>query len=174
MVRTTGYLRKDVPSTVGPAIRFARLAKRWSQQRVADRSGVSRETIYRIECGRTPDPDTVMRICGVLGIRVVDLVPDWISAEDDDVPSLAEPYPGYRLRQRRRQLGVPLREAAEAAGVSIATLSRFERFMSASRTLLTPVYADDPEGGAVIENDGLARLLGFPDSAGLAAYCTKE
>lgn len=168
-----GHLRAAIPTSVGAAVRSARRMRRWTQQRLADRSGLSRKTVSRVELHGSPDADTLMRICGALELRLVGLVPAWDRPEDD-VPSLDDPLFGYRIRRRRRELGIRLEDAAAAAGISIATLSRFERLGSASAALLTPVYADDPEGEVFLDNDGLARALGFEDTAALHAYCTKE
>lgn len=168
-----GHLRAAIPTSVGAAVRGARLKRGWTQQRLANRSRVSRKTVSRIELQGSPDADTLMRICSALEICVVDLVPAWDKPEDDDVPSLEDPLFGYRIRKRRRELGIKLTTAAAAAGVSVATLSRFERLGSASTALLTAVYADDPEGEVFLDKVGLAHALGFDDAAALDAYCTR-
>ena len=168
-----GQLRSAIPDGVGQTVRTARRSRRWTQQRLADRSGLSRKTVCRVEAGGAPDADTLLRVCEALALPVLELVPAWAKPEDDDPPSLGDPLFGYRVRRRRRELGIRLEEAAAAAGVSVSTLSRFERLASASTVLLKPLYADDPDGEVRLENDGLAKLLGFADTDALNAYCTR-
>lgn len=132
---------------------------------------MSRKTICRLESEGAPNPDTLLRVCETLGLPVSEIVPAWGKEDEEDIPTLDDSVFGHRVRRRRRELGIRLDEAAAAAGVSVSTLSRFERLASASTVLLRPVYADDPEGAVRLDNDGLANILGFKDSLELNAYC---
>lgn len=51
-------------------IRFVRKSKRWSQERLAEKSGVSRVTISAFERGMPIRLDTLRRITDALGIAL--------------------------------------------------------------------------------------------------------
>lgn len=77
---TTEELRKQW----GKAIQERRLAKQWSQSRLAEEVGLQKETIYRIERGQFAGSDeTRMRIAHALGVEVHELYAyDTPSAEE--------------------------------------------------------------------------------------------
>jgi transcriptional regulator with XRE-family HTH domain len=61
--------------TLGKAIRRLRLERGWSQQMLADHSGLTRESISAIENGRfDPVFTTLMRIATALGMALKDLL----------------------------------------------------------------------------------------------------
>jgi len=61
--------------TLGKAIRKFRLERRWSQQMLADHSGLTRESISAIENGRfDPVFTTLLRISAALDIKAQDLM----------------------------------------------------------------------------------------------------
>ena len=68
----------------GSAIRVIRIKRGWSQQQLADRVGVSRTTISRVERGHpeTFSLTTIRRVAASLDIRV-DLVPRWRAGDLD-------------------------------------------------------------------------------------------
>ncbi len=56
------------------AVRELRRRKGWSQQELADASGVGQDTISSLELGRhEPRPSTLRKIAGALGVEVADL-----------------------------------------------------------------------------------------------------
>lgn len=58
-------------STALPAtIRAARRAKKWSQLELAERAGVSRPTVARLEGGASVSYATVTKIAGALDLRL--------------------------------------------------------------------------------------------------------
>ena len=64
---------------VGDRIREARLAKDWTQAKLAARMGVNERTVGRWQAGYLPRPATLVRLATVLG------VPRSYLAETDDV-----------------------------------------------------------------------------------------
>ena len=155
-------MKVQVASWIGGRIREVRRSRGLTQARLAKKALVTRETIYRIERGRMPIPDVLARICGVLSIDRDEF--DLKIRETDGFghhPELT------LLRDRRRSLGLTLAECADAAGVSVATLSRFERGREQSRA----IARFDGRGCAVgIINVPLAAMLGFRDVAQLDRY----
>lgn len=56
-----------------PRLREQRQKRALSQQELADRSGLSRTTIIKLEGGREAWPQTVRKLARALGIKVTDL-----------------------------------------------------------------------------------------------------
>jgi transcriptional regulator with XRE-family HTH domain len=54
----------------GERIRTARIARRWTRQRLADEASVSRATIYLIERGEPVSVETAARVAGALRLRL--------------------------------------------------------------------------------------------------------
>ena len=146
-------MQVDPRIIVGNRLRAARRQHRWTQARLAREAKVARESIYRIEHGRMPFGDTAMRLCDVLGLDRAELNLD---RRETDAIHL-HPSDTF-LRDRRKALGLTLAEVANAAGVSAATLSRFERGSERSR-----VIANHDSDGRTAElvNEGLVRILKF-------------
>ncbi len=100
-----------------------------------------------------PFGDTAMRLCDVLGFDRAELSLD---IRETDAIHL-HPSSTF-LRDRRKALDLTLAEVAMAAGVSAATLSRFERGSERSQALAS----HDAEGRATeLVNQGLAEILQF-------------
>lgn len=155
-------MQDDPRIIVGNRLRAARRQRRWTQARLAKEAKVARESIYRIERGRMPFGDTAMRLCDVLGLDRAELNLD--RRETD--PIHLHPSNTF-LRDRRKALDLTLAEVAIAAGVSAATLSRFERGSERSRALAS--Y--DAEGRALeLINLGLAEILRFSSVHQLTAF----
>jgi transcriptional regulator with XRE-family HTH domain len=58
-------------ASLGTAVRAARKRATWSQQELADRSGISRVLVARVEGGvGNPTWETVVRLASVLGMRL--------------------------------------------------------------------------------------------------------
>lgn len=152
-----------MPADIGLKVREARRGRRWTQARLAARADLGRETIYRLELGRPPTVDTVLRIEAALGLTSPHFAPEWQRDEAPDDAGL-----GTRTRHRRRQLGLSLEACAVAADVSTTTLSRFERLTARSPKLVHVRLGVLP---VAMRNDGLAQILGFEDSAEMTRYC---
>ena len=161
---TAKYGRAGVQPSFGAELRRHRLRAGWSQARLAGASGVSRETIARIEAGRTPAAETVFAIERALGLD--HLVTGW-----GEGGSSGAGAHGPRCRERRRQLGLTLAHVANRSGVSVATLSRFEREDGVVRSLLSAELVDDDWVLARVHCLPLAHALGFDDLDGLDQYC---
>ncbi|WP_171007666.1 helix-turn-helix transcriptional regulator [Sphingomonas sp. 3P27F8] len=144
-------------------MRKARLArKNMTQARLAERVGVTRETIYRLEGGRMATADVLGRVCDVLGIDRAKF------KYDKPATDAFAHYPELTLlRDRRRKLGLRLDQCAVAAGVSVSTLSRFESGRESSREL-----ARFDSGGRAVAliSEGLAKILEFNDVEALDRY----
>lgn len=56
-----------------PRLREQRIKRAFSQQELADRSGLSRTTIIKLEGGREAWPQTVRKLAKALQIKVTDL-----------------------------------------------------------------------------------------------------
>lgn len=152
----------DIPPTVGEAIAAARRRRRWSQQRLAERAGIARATVYRLEaCRRPSTADTLFRVAHALGLDMKDLVAAWTEWEMFDHPGH-----GPRTRERRRSLGMSIAELAAVAGVSEATLSRHERGIGNSPALVTGDWERQ-----VACNEALAKALGFAGVDEFDQYC---
>ena len=124
----------DVPADVGRRVSGARMARRWTQERLAIRSGLSRAAVYRLEGGAGGvRADTLFRVAHALDICIRELVPAWPEWEP-----ISGHGQGEDARERRRALGLTLVEVAAGLGVSEATLSRFERGIGASRLIPEP------------------------------------
>jgi transcriptional regulator with XRE-family HTH domain len=63
------------PKQMGRRIKTLREARRLSRQQLAQKAGVSRETIRLLEAGRfDPTLGTLTKLAGALGVRLTDLV----------------------------------------------------------------------------------------------------
>jgi len=157
-------------------LRDARVARGWTQARLAARSGVGRATVGRLEAGagsgrapRRPVADTVFRLAAALDKDAWALVPGWAEWAPVGTASL-----GARSRDRRRSLGLSLDTVAAAAGVSTATLSRFER---EERQVPSLVRVETSELGGRWEYPvslKLARALGFDSVDEHAGFCLRR
>lgn len=57
-----------------PGLRAARVARGWSQQRLADEAGVNRDSISRMETGQSGAyPLTVGKLAAALGVEPAEL-----------------------------------------------------------------------------------------------------
>lgn len=152
-----------IPDDFGVTLASARSARGWTQGRLARACGVRRETISRLEAGRRrPTADVVFRLQAALDLEPGELVPTWPEWSPVGLPTQSA-----RTRDRRRERRIPLRDAAAAAGVSIATLSRFERGVGPVPRKLDIDDPDPPEAAKL----ALAQLLGFADVAEYARHC---
>lgn len=164
-----------LPADIGARLLAMRVAARWSQATLARRSGVARETIIRIEKGhRAPRADTVLHLLSVLlaerdDIELQNIVPDWPEAGARQIIGH-----GPRSRERRRQLGLTAAMLAEAAGVSEATLSRFERSAGPTPSLLKIEITGLGDHMPRLSSEALARGLQFRSLAEHEAFCDAE
>ena len=66
--------------TLGEKILNLRKARGWSQEELADRTGVSRQAVSRWESGSAkPDADKIVVICDLFGISADYLLKDYMA-----------------------------------------------------------------------------------------------
>ena len=162
----TKYPCSAIPDGISARIARERLDAGLSQAELGRLSGLTRETIYRVENGRTPSSRAVFAVQKVLDLEYEPLVKQWPQPADPDFPCF-----GARVRRRRRELGLSLEAVADAAGISAATLSRFETEQAHPRDIVDVVI--DAKGDLImsVRSDALARCLGFRNAADLTGYC---
>ncbi|MEA1086460.1 helix-turn-helix domain-containing protein [Sphingomonas sp. CD22] len=165
----------DVPAEIGGSIRQLRQAKGWSQAALARQSGVSRETILRVEAGkRKPLAATVLMVIAVLladqdDVELQDVVPAW--PEFDPCDPVGH---GPRSRARRLQLKRTLADVATMTGVSEATLSRFERGIGGISSLIEIEITGLGDHMPRLRSESLAHALRFHDLADHEAFCDAD
>ena len=116
---------------------------------------------------------TLQRVCDVLDVSTFKIA-RWWATEAMDVPDNPGSVPGLRIRPLRRARGITLVRLLELTGVSVATLSRFERGVTASRLLVDRPGRDGDDYSdrdQVLSSLPLARALGFADLEALRAAC---
>lgn len=130
----------------------------FSQADVADKAGIGKRTVQRIEAGAMPDADTVWRLERCLQFEPGSLVPGWKLAGSLHLGSV-----GARIRERRRACGHSLKQLGEWIGMSAASLSRLERGVSRFIEDWDPVV-----------NRNLAHILGFRNEDHLQEWLAGE
>lgn len=168
------FQRRDLPEDLGRALRASRARSGRSRREVAEAVGIAARTLARIERGaQKPLWPTLDRLCDELGVSVFTVARPW-AAQAFDVPTNPKVAPGIGLRALRRQRGMTLVDLAGRLGVDAATLSRFERGLTASRLLGSRVGGpevafDDRE--VVLNGDRLSAAMGFATHEALERAC---
>lgn len=68
--------RVAIATLIGKHVTARRVAKGWSQQEVAKRAGISRQSVSFIELGSTcPSLTVLYQVAGALGCEAFDLIP---------------------------------------------------------------------------------------------------
>lgn len=168
------FLRVDLPADLAARVFSARRRAGLSRRHAAARAGVDYRTLARIERGaQLPSMATLLAIARSWRIDLVDLAPAW-RADQDEIEVSGLQSPGPALRRIRKARGVSLTSAAAAAGVALATLSRFERGLAAPGRITA---MGDRANGAIgdydlaITSSALASLLGHPSATALTNAC---
>ena len=156
-----------IPQGLGSALTAARSERGWTQARLARAARLKRETVSRLETGRChPYADTVFRLEAALDLEPGTLVPAWPEWSPIGAASF-----GSRSRARRRALGLSLLAVAGSARVSVATLSRFEREVERTPSLVRVVERNEFGDIDELVSDDLARALGFADRVEHQRFC---
>lgn len=156
------FPRYAVPNDIGAKVRDARKARKMSQERLALKTGVTRWAIIRLESGcHVPGSHLVHALERALNLGEGGLVRGW-----KDAAPYGTPARGPRARRARIALGYTLARIATASGVSVATISRFERECGDSALILGPDF-DRDDGFA---NHAYARAHLFVDAAEMETY----
>lgn len=129
-------------------------------------------TLARIERGaQRPGPDTLKSLASALGMRLEPLAPEWAGV-DDEMPSTGREAPGMAVRVLRRAAGLTMVEVAARMGISVSTLSRFERGLHAPRRVTSVGGAGTlTSNDLAITDEELADALGFDSAAELTRRC---
>lgn len=156
------FPRDAVPHDIGDEVKKGRKARRMSQERLALKTGVTRWAIMRLEAGcHVPGSPLVHALERVLGLGEGGLVPGWKDAAPHDAPAR-----GPRARRARTALGYTLAQIARASGVSVATISRFERECGDTPLILGPDFNRN-DG---FTHDRYARAHHFVDASEMETY----
>ena len=104
--------------TIGERIKQARKAKGLKQKELAEKIGMTPQSICRYEAdGRRPKADAMLKIAEVLGVRISDL--------------LGEPRPTTQTDHTESRLN----QLMEECGELISTAARYRRHLHGDRTL---------------------------------------
>lgn len=156
------FPREAVPSEIGKLVRNARRDRNMTQARLALKTGVTRWAIMRLEAGRhIPGSHLVHALERALRLGEGALVSGWKEAAPHGAPAR-----GPRARRARIALGYTLSEIAAASGISIPTISRFERELGDTPLILGPDF-DRNDG---FTNDAYARAHHFADASEMETY----
>ena len=168
------FQRRDLPHNLGQTLRDARSSDERTRMDVATAVGIHPKTLARIERGaQKPSWPTLGRICDELGLSVFTVAPRW-ARQSMDIPTKPAVAPGLGLRALRRERGMTLVRLAGLLGVSAATLSRFERGLTASRLLAERVGGPDvafDDRDVVLDGGRLASAMGFASASALERAC---
>jgi len=145
-----------------------------SRRALALAVGIHPRTLARIERGaQKPSWPTLEKICEELNLGIFGVARRW-ARDSVDLPQAVEGAPGLGLRALRLKHGMTLVQLASRTGVSAATLSRFERGLTASRKLGRRVGGPDvphEDRDVVLDNDALASAFGLNNSTALRSAC---
>jgi transcriptional regulator with XRE-family HTH domain len=156
-----------ISSEFGKLLARERRLEGLTQNQLADEAGLTRETVGRLETGRRrPTADTVFRLEAALNLIPGKLVPGW-----PEWKPIGTMTPGARSRDRRRALGISITVVARAAGVSSATLSRFEREFGACPSLSEVGFDQGMPFVVGLRSIGYAKALGFVSVEEHERYC---
>lgn len=163
----TPFPRHALPKKFGDNVEKAREKQGWSKSRLAQKAGVDRKTIARLESGKTTPSLQLVRALmrdEVLG-HDLSLIKGW---ELDDPDSWKR---GALVRSARLASGQKLIAIVKLAGGSVASLSAFERDLLAPFAFVGCKPQDDDGSGV---SEAYACALGFFDAADMRAYLRSD
>ncbi|TPG16401.1 XRE family transcriptional regulator [Sphingomonas koreensis] len=165
--RNSLFPRSAIPMKIGAAVRSERRKLGWSQERLAQKAGVTRWTIIRLERpeGLKHLPTSHLVHALQTALDMPQLVIGWTEAASPMTASY-----GPRCHRARRAAGISQQEVAEAADISAATLSRFERELCFPLGILR----ETASGDYVLHNVAFAHALGFDGLDALEIYCSQR
>lgn len=166
------FVRRSLDKSVGCRVRKHREASKISRNDLAGDAAIAPNTLARIERGdQLPTEETLRRIADALGMPLGLLAHDWAADELERITTGAE-HLGVGLRQLRIGRSITLAEAAGTAGVSVSTLSRFERALHGEGKLAKLCSAQGRmTERLMLVSDPLAKLLGYGSAAELTDAC---
>jgi len=131
------------PATLGARIQRIRVRQGLSVRDLADRSGVNKNTILRLEKGLTPSYATLTRVCEALGIHVAQLT----RPEPEEGETIA-------LHQREREVRIAYPGEGAALALSEVAGGGQQPFAADEKVLLSVLTSRLPGGrinAAVLE-----------------------
>lgn len=166
------FARRSLDKSVGGRVRKHRKAAGVGRDDLAGEADIAPHTLARIERGdQLPSEETLRRIGDVLNVSVGLLAPAWATDDLERIVTGTE-HLGVGLRQIRVSRSVTLAEAAGAAGVSVSTISRFERGLHGEGRLAKLCRAEGRMSERLtFVSDGLAKLLGYRSATELTNAC---
>lgn len=171
---TLPFQRRELPSDVGSKLRSERIALGRSRRSLALAVNIHPRTLARIERGaQKPLWVTLEALCDELHLSVFSVAKRWAS-DSFNLPQEIEAAPGLGLRALRLGRGMTIVQLASASGISAATISRFERGLTASRRLGRRVggpAVPHEDRDVVLDNDAVAMAFGLKGSDALRAAC---
>ncbi|MEL7685491.1 helix-turn-helix domain-containing protein [Citromicrobium bathyomarinum] len=167
------FSRNDLDDEVGDRILRRRNELGFSRVELAKKSGIAPRTLARIErSAQYPTEKTLRRLAKALGTPLGALAPGWKS---DDLEKLITgiEHTGIGLRKLRLERGLTQEDLAAAAGVSIGTISRFERGLHGEGALAFKQSSEDTSLTVrlILKSKELAERLGFPSPEALSQAC---
>jgi transcriptional regulator with XRE-family HTH domain len=85
------------------SIQKMRLTRGWSQQQLADASGLSARTVQRIESGHPGSVESLKSIAAVFEVNFSTLTTETAMKDDDNNPQAAEELIAFKRAQRLRK-----------------------------------------------------------------------
>ena len=106
-------------STIGSRIKYYRLLNNFTQEELADKSGLDRTTIIRYENDLVNHSiDIVDKICKVFEIEPFTIYDDYLKFISDDY--------GSKIRNLRMDLGLSQKELGKMLGIHRKTVLKWE------------------------------------------------
>ncbi len=147
--------RPPGPGSLGPRISVLRADRGWTQQRLADRLGISRVAVSHLETDiNTPSERTVAMLAGLFGMEPHDLVAgtSYPLAKSDRLPLVVTRWTEVEHQRALLDRDLWWLDGADAAPAGAADRVTVERVLGEWEVALAKL-ADrvlDPEGAAVI------------------------
>jgi transcriptional regulator with XRE-family HTH domain len=142
-----------VAASLGAQVSAARKRRRWTTQQLADRAGVSRALVYRVERGDLSTLETYVRFGAVLGLR--------LAASLDDPRTRARPH---RAEDPVHAAIVEMLAARHAAPGRLVTADEpFQHYQFAGRADLVVI---DPAGPDLLHHEVKTAIPNVGELAG--------
>lgn len=109
---------------IASKLKQARINANMTQREVANILGMTYQAISNYERGKTKvESDILIKLCKIYNVSVPEILSD--TSEENDIDPLLSKI-GFRIKQRRENLGLTLEEVGDYIGVNRATVQRYE------------------------------------------------
>jgi transcriptional regulator with XRE-family HTH domain len=139
---------------LGRQIREARIARRWTTQRLADEAGVSRSLVYQVERGEKVSNEATVRLAGALGLRAEVHLVD---------PRRRAPQPARQADVVHAAMGELEVRLLKPTGAAVAVDDPYQHYQFAGRV---DVAAWDLDKRALLQIENRTRFPDFQAMAG--------